>query len=1350
MIMNKKFFTLLAGAFLMFAAVFSVNAQTHGYWEKSRLKLADPVKKMREGANPGYYHLKVDSVHSVAGTSLRAKVNPTLPSEMNDTIVLFMGKMNAQGSYKLFVDSLPIANKAGRNVDQFKANGVKAEASAASLWCVTIAPPNQGKNATYNFVNKEQDQLLDLDLYKYESWRLDTATYTASGVRARIGTDMVPGGISGWEFSIPFETKLDSLKPLISYIHPQSDTVAVLCIDTVADLAAGANNRLPKLVVKIASATDVQKGKIEGVLYFTLTEAAPFIVNRDDYNTTFGRKSVSSKLNFNPSNSAGDNPFADNALTAEYITDGTSGIRVRPNDDVTTMNPAWADWTPEGLYNNATFNSTYATFWSTNGQMFKKDTITGLLLDSLGYMRFKRGTQYLKVSTDYFDKNNANSRFLKFEYSPTATGYPTNAALHTFRDSVLFGQTAFRMVYYPSGDSIYINAYQATYDPSFDNDIKTKFKVTSPTDSVTQAAFAFFADTLVLDNPNGGAWSSTLTQADTLNMITARLKYGLNPAKVNFIQPYRYYHLLYVALQNLSGGSRVTLHTNNKTFADGQINTQINFGIYTPCKPGGNTVLTTVEPDLYLIRSESGEYLHVSLYAQSDSATWSVLENDVHPELLPSYQWVVQKQYLNSSTSMVTITNREFEWLTYTVQLDTIGGKPFVFRGSENWNFNNRPINAKTVKFGEHTGANAKRTFISLPKKYKTDKFLGYTWIDPDTAIVSVYSLMYQTKNSPDKYYLGVSKNYPADTLIHGDNQGYFEKMYFSLDTIREEGYGGLNEYGYRVGTTTQVADLVTLERQAYRLNYNDPFKVTCSNPLSVVNAVNDSYALRSRGAYRDILGKPVFYLRHMYHDSKDEEPYFALVQRIDTTTWHPAHASGTDIKDRFEAYLNSQYGTQAATEIMDQMRRGYFNEMLFVAAVERETSILKAKLRIGAQTVSVFKRERDDDPIYRRFNTTYEGAYATDDIDTVHFYSQKAPNQYLFENTGAIATQKNYWEYKVNGVDGTWGRKNYLGSIARATYPNAKTAIIVDTAYINRGTGYIKPQYMLLVDPKPIKDGMGCDEDGNETIPLPGYMRGRYLINAHDSINASGSTDYSYLWSASWTRLVFTDAIHANDHLYILGEYGSDEKLNELGLITRRVERNPETGKLTMFNAVDIEKLHTYATSAAGSKHIKATYLGTNKHKDCVFQFRLVERGSNDFLIESETTDRDTINSPMIAPCEGGWVKTDNNHIPTISKADTYDQMNQSHAFNVYPATKEGYNPNPTDNDEVATVKVIGNASSVSILNAAGKKVVINNILGQTVASTTLLSDNETISAPKGVVVVAIEGEETVKTLVK
>ena len=75
-----------------------------------------------------------------------------------------------------------------------------------------------------------------------------------------------------------------------------------------------------------------------------------------------------------------------------------------------------------------------------------------------------------------------------------------------------------------------------------------------------------------------------------------------------------------------------------------------------------------------------------------------------------------------------------------------------------------------------------------------------------------------------------------------------------------------------------------------------------------------------------------------------------------------------------------------------------------------------------------------------------------------------------------------------------------------------------------------------------------------------------------------------------------------------------------------------------------------------------------------------------------------------------------------------------------------------PTDNEVIATseVAVIAGEGQVTIVGAQGKKVIITNLLGQTVANTVLTSDNVTIAAPAGVVVVAIEGEEAVKAIVK
>ncbi len=82
--------------------------------------------------------------------------------------------------------------------------------------------------------------------------------------------------------------------------------------------------------------------------------------------------------------------------------------------------------------------------------------------------------------------------------------------------------------------------------------------------------------------------------------------------------------------------------------------------------------------------------------------------------------------------------------------------------------------------------------------------------------------------------------------------------------------------------------------------------------------------------------------------------------------------------------------------------------------------------------------------------------------------------------------------------------------------------------------------------------------------------------------------------------------------------------------------------------------------------------------------------------------------------------------------------------------AVEDAEAPTANEGVEVSEVTVIAGEGQVTIAGAAGKKVVISNILGQTVANTAITSDNATIAAPQGVVVVAVEGEEAVKAIVK
>lgn len=76
-----------------------------------------------------------------------------------------------------------------------------------------------------------------------------------------------------------------------------------------------------------------------------------------------------------------------------------------------------------------------------------------------------------------------------------------------------------------------------------------------------------------------------------------------------------------------------------------------------------------------------------------------------------------------------------------------------------------------------------------------------------------------------------------------------------------------------------------------------------------------------------------------------------------------------------------------------------------------------------------------------------------------------------------------------------------------------------------------------------------------------------------------------------------------------------------------------------------------------------------------------------------------------------------------------------------------------PTSNEGIeaeSSINVIAGNGTIEIQGAAGKKVSVTNVLGKSIAETVLTSDNATIAAPAGIVVVAVEGETAVKAVVK
>ena len=390
----------------------------------------------------------------------------------------------------------------------------------------------------------------------------------------------------------------------------------------------------------------------------------------------------------------------------------------------------------------------------------------------------------------------------------------------------------------------------------------------------------------------------------------------------------------------------------------------------------------------------------------------------------------------------------------------------------------------------------------------------------------------------------------------------------------------------------------------------------------------------------------------------------------------------------------------------------------------------------------------------------------------------------------GRVYNKYENGEYKRDSIGNVI---SFLGMNIDAQYPTTNYSFYVDTAYINRGTGPMKPQYMLAVDTH-------LPEDTNGE-----YVIGRYMYNAsmyvRDIENPEERTNFNkvqpvdimstrnpngeaYKYQTSWDRLAFAWAIHKGDSLYVLkgidlepAYRGADDASYQLWMTLTK--EYGEEGKYIDFSKLISENI------ISGSEYQEAYYplgdrtinpeirtyydfkpvsalspgktiglhaiiaLDDNTHKDWVFSFRTYGKYDTSFAIESETTNRYTNYGAMIAPGYGGWVLYYSG-VPVITKSDDkeiYDLYR--FAFDVRQSDSPAVS-NKAINTETSKTIVIGGTSNVTILNAAGKKVTISDILGRTISNTTASSDNVSIATPSGIMIVTIEGEKATKVIVK
>ncbi|WFE86417.1 DUF6383 domain-containing protein [Parabacteroides chongii] len=314
----------------------------------------------------------------------------------------------------------------------------------------------------------------------------------------------------------------------------------------------------------------------------------------------------------------------------------------------------------------------------------------------------------------------------------------------------------------------------------------------------------------------------------------------------------------------------------------------------------------------------------------------------------------------------------------------------------------------------------------------------------------------------------------------------------------------------------------------------------------------------------------------------------------------------------------------------------------------------------------------------------------------------QKDAPAYLKLKQGQII--KLYREEYTSESNVLYEKDNFLGVGNAVENTKINPALYVDTVYVDR-EGNNRWEYLLGVNITRIDTTYKCDEPSHShLIHRADTTKGRFLVNFADSaIVAAGKEDVhvnKYMYSDSrgdWAKLGFVPGFRTADVLSIW---------------------NGEKGKADLIE------------------------VGTAAPQLVKFAFRIVDSAKNAFVIETGYKDLNVKDYDDATIERAGYLRYDNGVVYVT------DDIEDAEVFMANPDEDR----TPTANDEIAAegVSVVAGNGTVTVKDAEGKNVVITNVLGQTIANTVITSSEATISAPAGIVVVAVEGEAAVKAIVK
>ena len=425
---------------------------------------------------------------------------------------------------------------------------------------------------------------------------------------------------------------------------------------------------------------------------------------------------------------------------------------------------------------------------------------------------------------------------------------------------------------------------------------------------------------------------------------------------------------------------------------------------------------------------------------------------------------------------------------------------------------------------------------------------------------------------------------------------------------------------------------------------------------------------------------------------------------------------------EHFYALVASNYANNTTSIANDAVKVGISD-----AGITPELSVEK----LSETRTSAFAVKEAESPLYRRFNNVELEGNEGDASDTLRFV-EKYRNEVL-----QIEGNENF---KVKGID-------FLGIYTEDKAPSG-LSFIVDTAWVTRGLGYIKPQYLISIERNDIAatPGVPCDASNHQhvdangnptdaahcvhaTPATPGFRYGKYLVNFQDSVNAGLS---QYAWKG-YTRAGFVKAIQYGDSLYILKD--------KFAGITKEDVNEALLKEIVAANNVALAKgQNAYIVNLTG-----------DKHKYVTWSMRYVKPGDasdKTFLFESMKNEGDL----DIAPTYAAWLKVQNGCLVlSDSKTSKFEEVTGGDDALIFDVKYVEDDKIATENETISTSSVVvaGVNGAVVVKGAEGKNVIVSTILGKVVANEVVSSDNATIAAPAGVVVVSVDGE-SFKVVVK